>query len=248
MSRAMQLLYFPPPNGRKISIALEEMGLPYEIVPVNIIKGEQQAPDFLEISPNNRIPALVDWTEAGERIRIFESGAILQYLGRKSGRLYPTDEPARAWVDSWVFWQMAGLGPMAGQLSWFLRVSNIPDRDPRDYDYPIHRYRREVRRLYGVLERQLTGRDYVCDAYSIADIASWTWVEQYQAQIGGLGDFPHVAAWRTRIAERPAVQRGLTIWHPADEGGWSSAGDAAQIAEGARRKAEREAGGPPTAP
>ena len=236
MSGPIQLFYFPTPNGRKISIALEEMGLPYEIVPVNILEGEQQKPEFLEISPNNRIPALVDRDADGARIRIFESGAILQYLGRKSGLLYPADEPSRCWVDSWLFWQMAGLGPMAGQLSWFIRVSNIPDREERDYAYPIHRYRKEVRRLYGVLERQLGGRDFICDDYTIADIASWTWVEQYHAHIGGLGDFPNVAAWRARIAERPAVQRGLTVWMPASDSGWSAAGDAKQIAEGARRK------------
>jgi glutathione S-transferase/GST-like protein len=236
MTRPVQLFYFPTPNGRKISIALEEMGLAYEIVPVNILEGEQQKPEFLEISPNNRIPALVDWDADGKRIRIFESGAILQHLGRKSGRLYPADEAARAWVDSWLFWQMAGLGPMAGQLSWFIRVSNIPDRDARDYGYPIHRYRKEVRRLYGVLERQLAGRDFICDAYSIADIASWTWVDQYHGQIGGLGDFAHIAAWHARIAARPAVQRGMTVWAPASDSGWSAAGDAAQIAAGARRK------------
>jgi GST-like protein len=140
MSRPIQVHYFPTP------------------VPVNILHGEQQRPEFLEISPNNRIPALVDWTADGERIRIFESGAILQYLGRKSGQLYPAKETARCWVDAWLFWQMAGLGPMAGQLSWFIRVSNIPDRDERDYAYPIHRYRKEVTRLYGVLEGQLAGR------------------------------------------------------------------------------------------
>jgi GSH-dependent disulfide-bond oxidoreductase len=234
MSRPMLLHYFPTPNGRKISIALEEMGLPYEIVPVNILQGEQQQPGFLEISPNNRIPALVDWTATGERIRIFESGAILQYLGRKSGQLYPQAEAARCWVDAWLFWQMAGLGPMAGQLSWFIRVSNIPDRDPRDYSYAVHRYRKEVQRLYGVLERQLKGRDYVCDEYSIADIASWTWVDQYRAHIGGLSDYPQITAWHARIAGRPAVQRGLTIWTPASDVGWSAAGNASQIAQGAK--------------
>lgn len=228
------LLYFPTPNGRKISIALEEMGLAYEIRPVNILKGEQQHPDFLEVSPNNRIPALIDRTPEGKRIRIFESGAILQYLGRKSGQLYPADEGDRAWVDSWVHWQMAGLGPMAGQLSWFLRVANLPDRDERDHAYPIHRYRKEVRRLYGVLERQLTGRDFLCDAYSIADIASWTWVDQYHAHIGGLADYLAIAAWHTRIAARPAVQRGLTVWMPESDEGWSSRGNAAQIAESAK--------------
>jgi GSH-dependent disulfide-bond oxidoreductase len=236
VSRPLQLYYFPTPNGRKISIALEEMALPYEVVPVNILEGEQQRPEFLEISPNNRIPALVDWTPDGERIRLFESGAILQYLGRKSGRLYPTAEPARCWVDSWLFWQMAGLGPMAGQLSWFIRVSNVPGRDARDHDYAVHRYRKEVKRLYGVLERQLAGRDYLCDAYSIADIASWTWVEQYAAHIGGTAEFPHVAAWHARIAARPAVQRGLGIWMPKSDGGWSAAGNAAQIAEGSKAR------------
>jgi glutathione S-transferase len=234
-SATMQLFYFPTPNGRKVSIALEEMDLPYEIVPINILKGEQQRPEFLDISPNNRIPALVDRTPNGERIKIFESGAILQYLGRKSGLLYPMDEPARCWVDGWVFWQMAGLGPMAGQLSWFIRVSNIPDRDARDYAYAIHRYRKEVRRLYGVLERQLIGRSYIGDDYTIADIASWTWVDQYNDQIGGLADFPNVGAWHARIAERPAVQRGMTVWMPDSDGGWSAAGNAAQIAEGAKR-------------
>jgi GST-like protein len=238
MSRSMQLYYFPSPNGRKVSIALEEMGLPYEIVPVNILQGEQQRPQFLEISPNNRIPALVDWTAEGERIRLFESGAILQYLGRKSGLLYPAGEVGRCWVDAWLFWQMAGLGPMAGQLSWFIRVSNIPDRDARDFTYAIRRYRKEVGRLYGVLERQLAGRSYICDEYSVADIASWTWIDQYNSHMGGLAEFPNIGAWYGRIAERPAVKRGMTVWMPESTGGWSAAGDAAQIAGGAKERAE----------
>ena len=119
------------------------MKLAYEIVPVNILRGEQRRPEFREISPNGRIPALVDWTVDGAQIRLFESGAILQYLGRKSGLLYPVEESARCSVDAWLFWQMAGLGPMAGQLSWFIRVSNLPDRDERDYAYAIHRYRKK---------------------------------------------------------------------------------------------------------
>jgi glutathione S-transferase/GST-like protein len=231
----MQLFYFPTPNGRKISIALEEMELAYDIVPVNILKGEQQRPEFLEISPNNRIPALVDRTRDGERIRIFESGAILQYLGRKSGLLYPKGEADRAWVDAWVFWQSAGLGPMAGQLSWFMRVSNLPDREERDYAYAIHRYRKEVKRLYGVLERQLDGRDFICDDYSIADIASWTWVDQYNDQIGGLAEYPNMASWHARIAGRAAVKRGMMVWMPEADEGWSAAGNTAQIAESAKR-------------
>jgi GST-like protein len=236
MTAVMQVFYFPTPNGKKISIALEEMGLPYSLVPVNILKGEQQRPEFLEISPNNRIPALVDYTADGQRIKIFESGAILQYLGRKSGLLYPQHEVQRTWVDAWLFWQMAGLGPMAGQLSWFTRVSNIPDRDASDYAYSLHRYRKEVLRLYGVLERQLAGAEFICGEYSIADIASWTWVDQYHNQIGGLADFPQVAAWHARIAARSAVQRGIQVWMPESNSGWSAAGNAEQIAQGQSRK------------
>jgi GSH-dependent disulfide-bond oxidoreductase len=231
----MRVYYFPTPNGRKVTIALEEMGLAYEIVPVNILRGEQEQPEFLRISPNGRIPALVDWTIDGAQIKLFESGAILQYLGRKTGLLYPMEEAARCLVDAWLFWQMAGLGPMAGQLSWFIRVSNLPDRDERDYAYAIHRYHKEVSRLYGVLERQLEGRSYICDLYSIADIASWTWVEQYKDQIGGLSTFPHIAAWHARIAERPAVKRGMLVWMPESNDGWSAAGNTRQIEHGARK-------------
>jgi glutathione S-transferase len=231
----MRVYYFPTPNGRKVTIALEEMGLAYEIVPVNILRGEQEQPEFLRISPNGRIPALVDWTVDGAQIKLFESGAILQYLGRKTGLLYPMEEAARCLVDAWLFWQMAGLGPMAGQLSWFIRVSNLPDRDERDYAYAIHRYHKEVSRLYGVLERQLEGRSYICDLYSIADIASWTWVEQYKDQIGGLSTFPHIAAWHARIAERPAVKRGMLVWMPESNDGWSAAGNTRQIEHGARK-------------
>ena len=231
----MRVYYFPTPNGRKVTIALEEMGLAYEIVPVNILRGEQEQPEFLRISPNGRIPALVDWTVDGAQIKLFESGAILQYLGRKTGLLYPMEEAARCLVDAWLFWQMAGLGPMAGQLSWFIRVSNLPDRDERDYAYAIHRYHKEVSRLYGVLERQLEGRSYICDLYSIADIASWTWVEQYKEQIGGLSMFPHIAAWHARIAERSAVKRGMLVWMPESNEGWSAAGNTRQIEQGARK-------------
>ncbi|CAN7179401.1 glutathione S-transferase N-terminal domain-containing protein [Phenylobacterium sp. LjRoot219] len=211
----LRLYYFPTPNGRKVSIALEEMGLAYAVEPVNILDGEQQAPAFLALSPNGRIPALVDEIQddkgADDRVVIFESGAILQYLGRKSGRFYPQRESERAWIDAWVFWQMAGLGPMTGQINWFARVAETPGRDPRDSSYALHRYTKETRRLYGVLERQLTGRDYICDAYSIADMACWPWVEQYHHRVGGLGDYPHIAAWRDRIAARPAVQRALAL-------------------------------------
>jgi len=198
MNRQPQLFYFPTPNGKKVSIALAEMGIEAEIVPVDILTGEQDAPEFRALCPNGRIPALRDWTTAGEPVEVFESGAILQYLGRKSGLLYPTDEPSRARVDSWLMWQMAGLGPMAGQLSYFLRVSNIPGRDAAGHAYPIHRYRREVRRLYAVMESRLAGHDWLADDYSIADIACWTWVEQYRAQIENFADYPGVA-WRSAV-------------------------------------------------
>ena len=160
----------------------------------------------------------------GETVRIFESGAILQYLGRRSGSLYPADEAGRCWVDSWLFWQMAGLGPMAGQLSYFLRAARTPGRDPRETSYPLHRYRKEVARLYAVLERQLTGREFICDAYGIADIACWPWIDQYHEQAGGLHQYPAIAAWYARISERPAVRRGVDIWHPADTSGWTADG------------------------
>jgi glutathione S-transferase len=208
----IKLYYFPTPNGRKVSIALEEMGLDYEVAMINILKGEQQDAEYLKISPNGRIPGLVDDDTTGERIVMFESGAILQYLGRKSGKFYPQSEARRCSVDAWVFWQMAGLGPMSGQVSWFTRVVADKKRDPRDGSYALHRYTKEVKRLYGVLERQLADRDYICDEYSIADIASWTWVTQYHTQVGDIKtDYPNIAAWQLRIAERPAVQRAMLV-------------------------------------
>lgn len=207
----MQLYYFPTPNGHKVTIAVEEMALPYEIVLVNILDDGQSARDFLDISPNGRIPALVDY-DAGERIKIFESGAILQYLGRKSGgKFYPPSEARRAWVDAWVFWQMSGLGPMSGQVNWFVRASKVPDRDPRDSTYAIKRYTKEVRRLYRVLDNQLAGQEYICGEYSIADMACWPWVDKYHSNVGDLAEYSNVSAWRDRVAARPAVQRAMQI-------------------------------------
>lgn len=207
------LYYFPTPNGRKISIALEEMGLPYEVRQVNILENEQTSPDFLALSPNGRIPALTD-DGASERVVLFESGAILQYLGRKSGQFYPRGEARRAWVDGWLFWQMAGLGPMTGQVTWFRRAAAKPERDPRETSFAIHRYEKEMRRLYGVLETQLTGRDYICDEYSIADMAAWPWVSQHGNYLGELRQFPAIFAWHERIKARPAVQTALRLCMP----------------------------------
>ena len=212
MTTPIELYYFPTPNGRKISIALEEMALSYEVRRVDILAGEQLAPAFLAINPNGRIPALVDYTPSGDRVAIFESGAILQYLGRKTGCFYPVEEPRRSRVDAWLFWQMSGLGPMTGQITWFLRRSAAPGRDPNapEYVFPLKRYTRETRRLYEVLERQLEGRAFICDDYSIADMAAWPWIEQHHDYIG-LDDLPNITAWRARIASRPAVQRAMKV-------------------------------------
>ena len=210
---AIRLYYFPTPNGRKVSIALEEMGLDYEIERIDILQDEQSRPDFLAISPNGRIPGLVDEDHrpGGERVVLFESGAILQYLGRKTGRFYPAGEAKRAWVDAWVFWQVAGLGPMTGQVTWFRRANAKPGRDPRDCSFAIHRYEKEMRRLYGVLETQLSGRDFICDDYSIADMACWPWVNQHHDYLGRLDQFPNIQAWSDRIQARPAVQRAMAV-------------------------------------
>lgn len=201
----MLLYYFPTPNGHKVTIALEEMGLPYEIAIVNILEGGQDDPAFRAINPNGRIPALVD-----DDVTVFESGAILQYLGRKSGQFYPTDEAGRTQVDSWLFWQMAGLGPMLGQVNWMLRAAQKPDRDPLETGLALHRFRSESRRLFTVLESRLSGRNFICGDYTIADMACWPWIDKYHEHAGNLAaDFPNVAAWRERIAARPAVQRAL---------------------------------------
>jgi len=206
------LYYLPSPNGRKVSIALEEMELAYEIRLVNIFENEATRPEYLEICPNGRIPALVDEREEGEVVKIFESGAILQYLGRVSGRFYPTaSESKRAWVDAWVFWQMSALGPMSGQITWFRRAATKPGRDPAETSLAIHRYTKETKRLYGVLERQLEGRKFICDEYSIADMACWPWVEQYGSYVGDLADYPSVYTWHAHVGARPAVQRAMKL-------------------------------------
>ena len=202
----MKLHYFPTLNAHKVTIALEEMGLAYEVVMVDILGDDQARPEFLGINPNGRIPALVD----GD-VTVFESAAILQYLGRKTGQFYPADEPTRARIDSWLFWQMAGLGPMSGQVNYFTRAAQKPGRQPADTAFAIHRYKRETARLFGVLERALAEGDYLCGDYSIADMCCWTWIDKYPENGGGLAQFPALAAWHARIAARPAVQRGLAV-------------------------------------
>ncbi len=202
----IELYYWPTPNGWKISIMLEETDLPYEVRFVNIGKGEQFEPEFLKISPNNRMPAIVDPDGPdGRPISIFESGAILQYLGRKTGRFYPADERRRVEVDEWLFWQVGGLGPMAGQAHHFRQYA------PEKIQYGIDRYTNEVNRLYGVMNRRLAERDYLAGEYSIADIASVGWVRSYKNQGQDLEDFPHLKRWFEAIMARPAVVRGLEI-------------------------------------
>ncbi|WP_395647868.1 glutathione S-transferase family protein [Terricaulis sp.] len=215
MTKPIALYFWPTPNGYKISIALEEMGLAYEIKPVAIGKGDQFKPDFMAISPNNRMPAIVDPDgPGGAPISVFESGAILQYLGRKSGKLYPQDERKRVDVDQWLFWQMAGVGPMFGQASHFKNYApNLVD-DPQKIAYSVNRYNCEVNRLCGVLERRLEGRDFICDEYSIADIAAFPWVRTAERYGVVWGEFPNVKAWVDRIVARPAVTRGVAAGEP----------------------------------
>ena len=203
----IDLYYWPTPNGWKISIALEEMELPYRVVPVNIGRGEQFAPEFLALSPNGRMPALVDHAPAGggAPLATFESGAILVYLAEKSGRFLPSDVRGRADVLSWLFWQMGGLGPMLGQHGHFRLYA------PEQIPYAIERYKRETRRLYGVLERRLEGREHVCGDYSIADMACWPWVVTHKAQGIDLAELPNLARWYEALKQRPALRRGYDL-------------------------------------
>lgn len=201
--QAIDLYYWTTPNGHKATIFMEESGLPYNLHPININAGDQFTPEFLAISPNNRIPAIVDpapvW--GGEPLPLFESGAILEYLADKIGRFLPEQGPARYDTLQWLYWQMGGLGPMAGQNHHFSQYA--PERIP----YAIDRYVNETNRLYGVLNKQLEGKDYITGEYSIADMASYPWVRSYKKQGQDLNDFPHLKQWFERISERPAVQR-----------------------------------------
>jgi GST-like protein len=200
------LYYWPTPNGWKISIMLEECALPYVVHPIDISKGEQFTPHFLAISPNNRIPAIVDPNGPGGRpIAVFESGAILQYLGRKTGKFYPRDERARVAVDEWLFWQMGGLGPMAGQAVHFRRYA------PEQIPYAVARYTDEVNRLYGVMNTRLAKREFLAGRYSIADIACVGWVRLAERQGQDLVRFPHLKRWFEAIRARPAVKRAFAI-------------------------------------
>jgi glutathione S-transferase/GST-like protein len=212
MTAPIELWYWPTPNGWKISIALEEMGLPYVMRPVNIGAGEQFKPEFLAISPNNRMPAIVDPEGAdGTPLSLFESGAILQHLGRKSGRFYSQEARARAEVDQWLFWQVGGLGPMAGQTHHFRQYAPTMITDQRQLAYGVNRYTNETNRLYGVLDHRLRDREFVAGDYSIADMAIWPWIVPWRNQGQNLARFPALKAWFEKVEARPAVQKGFKL-------------------------------------
>jgi GST-like protein len=199
----IDLYYWTTPNGHKITIFLEEAGVAYRIVPINIGKGEQFAADFLKIAPNNRIPAIVDTEPAdgGAPISVFESGAILQYLAEKTGKFLPSEVRGRTEVMQWLFWQMGGLGPMAGQNHHFVQYAR------QQIPYAMERYVKETNRLYGVLDARLENRDFVAGAYSIADMAIYPWIVPYKKQMQSLEEFPNLKRWFDTMRARPAVQK-----------------------------------------
>ena len=190
------------PNGRKVSILLEELGVDYEVHSINITQGDQNSPAFLKISPNNKIPAIIDRDNG---MSLMESGAILVYLAEKYGKFLPKDRIARAKVNEWLMWQMGGFGPILGQAHHFLHFN------PGKSDYAEERFRSEVARLYGVLDRRLEGRDYICDDYSIVDMACWPWVSRYEWQQVNLTDYPNVRSWYQHLLARDAFQKGYQV-------------------------------------
>jgi GST-like protein len=199
----IELYYWPTPNGYKITIFLEEVNLPYKIVPVNITQGEQFSPEFLRISPNNKMPAIIDNepTDGGSPLSIFESGAILLYLADKQQKFISSNVRDRVKTLEWLFWQVSGLGPMAGQNHHFSRFA------PENIPYAIDRYVKETTRLYTVLNQQLENREFIVDSYSIADMACYPWIVPYEMQSQNLNDFPHLKRWFHMMQKRPAVQR-----------------------------------------
>lgn len=198
--------YWPTPNGWKVSILLEELGIEYNMIPVNIRKGDQFKSEFLSISPNNRMPAIVDHDVAGDPVSVFESGAILRYLAQKHNQFIPDDRLELIQLDEWLFWQVGNLGPMAGQHSHFHNYAQ------GDHSYSAERYKNEYNRCIGVLERRLINRKYLLDSgYSIADMCSWPWILIAKAMNQSLDDFPNVNRWRSAIKDRPAVRRGVDL-------------------------------------
>jgi GSH-dependent disulfide-bond oxidoreductase len=198
----IDLYTWTTPNGRKVSILLEELGVDYTAHPINIGQGDQKTPEFLDISPNNKIPAIVD-QDTG--LKLMESGAIMIYLADKYGKFLAKDGDTRTRTIEWLMWQMGGLGPMLGQVHHFVHFN------PGKADYAEERFTAEAKRLYGVLDKRLEGRDYIVDDYSIADMACWPWISRYEWQKIDLNDYPNVRAWYQRIAARPAVQKGYHV-------------------------------------
>ena len=213
MTTPIDLYFWPTPNGWKISIALEEMGLEYKTTLINIGAGEQFAPDFLKIAPNNRMPAIVDHDGPdGAPVSIFESGAILQYLAEKTGQFGGSTPREKIAVTEWLMWQMGGLGPMAGQAHHFLKYAPAMT-PPNDLPYAKDRYRSETARLYGVLDRRLAGNEYVAgDFFSIADMAIWGWASLWEGQQQTLADKPHMARWLEAVGSRQGVQAGRALF------------------------------------
>ena len=205
----IDLYYAPTPNGWKISIMLEEAEMEYKVIPVNLGAGDQFKPEFLKISPNNRMPVIVDSDgPGGEEISVFESGAILMYLGEKSGKFFPQSDKERIKVLEWLFWQIGGLGPMAGQVSHFV---NYAPNFPGDHTYSEKRYKNEYDRLLGVMNMVLEERDFLAGEYSIADMASFPWVTAYKRYEVDLDKFENVRRWFDNLKKRPAVRRGMDV-------------------------------------
>lgn len=202
MGFVIDLYTWSTPNGRKVSIMLEEVGLPYRVHPIDITKDEQFAADFLKISPNNRIPAIID-QDTGTSV--FESGAILMYLADKTGKFWPQEGPAKWQVMEWLMWQMGGAGPMLGQVHHFVKYNKGKSA------YAEERYSKEGRRLYGVLDRRLADNEYLAGEYSIADMATWPWISRFEWQEVDLNEFPNVLRWYKAIAARPAVEKGYHV-------------------------------------
>jgi glutathione S-transferase len=209
MTQPLELFFWPTPNGRKVTIALEEMDLPYVIRPVNIGKGEQFAPEFLAISPNNRMPALVDPEGPdGDPISIFESGAILQYLARKTGRFGGATPREQAEIESWVMWQMANLGPVSGHGNHFMNYAPKIEPDPAKLEYGQKRFENELNRLYGVLDTRLADREFLAGPLSIADFINWPWIVGWKSFRQNLDDHPNLRRWFDQCRERPGFQKG----------------------------------------
>jgi len=230
-TQPIALYFWPTPNGKKISIMLEELGVPYTLEFVNIGKGDQFKPEFLAISPNNRMPAIIDPEGPdGKPISVFESGAILMYLGRKFARFYPTEERARVAVEEWLMWQMGGFGPMLGQRNHFSVYA--PERIP----YATKRYQDETHRLYGVLNKRLANHEYVAGDYSIADMAIFGWAAGWESQQFDTSEFPNVKRWIDALNARPAVQRGMAIKAPVAPVSLAEDKDAQKILFGQRAR------------